>query len=256
MDSADAEAEGWSQAADEWDALWGDVALPVWRTLLDLAALTPGARVLDVGCGSGHLLAHLVASGYEAAGADPATRMLDLARRRAPIADVRQAGAEHLPWSDGSFDLTIAVNALQMADDTADGLAEMVRVTAPGGYVAITNWAEGSRNDLDVLERAVAAEDDVEPPDDGELRRPGGLERLLSDAGLHDVRSGLVEVPWAVPDDDTLVRGVLLGEDHDVLAAYAPVVVAAARSFRRDDGSYRLVNHFRHAIGCTTATTR
>jgi hypothetical protein len=70
------------------------------------------------------------------------------------------------------------------------------------------------------------------------------------------VDAGLVEVPWSPPDDATLVRGVLLGEDAAAMAAAAPTVLAVARPFRTGPGGgYRLVNAFRYAVGRTPAAT-
>lgn len=257
-DEADGAAEadggdedGWSAVADAWAELWGGAAEPAGHVLLDLTGTGPGTRLLDVGCGSGELLALAAGRGATVLGADPAPAMVAHARRRAPAADVRVAGAEALPWPDATVDVVTAVNALGLVEDTRDALAEVVRVTVPGGLVAVAGWAEGRLNDLDVLERAVAEAADEEPRPDGELRVAGGLERLLTGAGLTVEAAGTVQVPWAAADDATLVRGVLLGEDPATVAEAAPVVVAAARPFRTADGGYHLLNTFRYAVGRT-----
>ena len=247
MDGAD--PRGWSAVADEWARLWGGFAEPCSTALLAAAGAGRRARVLDVGCGSGDFLAHLTGLGASAAGIDPAPGMVAYARGRVPGADVRSGDAEHLPWPDGAFDLVTAINAVQFADDTDAALAELARVTAPGGHVAIANWAEGDRNDLATVEAAVARAAGDEPLPDGDLRMPGGLEELLRDGGLTVVAAGLVDLPWHAADDDTLVRGVLLGEDPATTAATAPVVLAAARPFRTPAGGYRLHNAFRYAVG-------
>lgn len=254
MDGAD--PEPWSDVADGWAELWGRSAEPAWSVVLELTGLSRGHRVLDVGCGSGDLLAHLGDLGFAAAGIDPAPGMVERARSMAPGADIRLGGADSLPWPDESFDLVISVNALQFADDTLDALSELVRVAVPDGQVAIVNWAEGARNDLDTIEHAVARDAGDEPRPDGELRFAGGLERLLGEGGLELVAGGIVEVPWSAADDDTLVRGVLLGEDAETMASVAPVVIAAARRFRTPDGGYRLLNHFRYAVGRKSVRTR
>jgi SAM-dependent methyltransferase len=254
MDGAD--PDGWSQVADGWAELWGGVAEPAWRAVVRVCGIGPGTRVLDVGCGAGDLLVHLAALGAVPAGADPARGMVRVARRRAPGADVRPGDAEHLPWPDAAFDVVAAVNAVQLADDVDGALREMARVTVPGGLLALVGWAEGERNDLDVVEAAVARAAGDEPLPDGDLRAAGGLERVLRDAGLEVVDAGLVEVPWSPPDDATLVRGVLLGEDAAAMAAAAPTVLAAARPFRTGPGGgYRLVNAFRYAVGRTPDAT-
>ncbi len=249
MDGAD--PDRWSAVADGWARLWGGFGEPAWNAVLHAAAVGRGARVLDVGCGAGDFLAHLTRLGASAAGIDPAPGMVAYARARVPGADIRAGDAERLPWPDGGFDLVTSINALQFAEDTMAALAELVRVTVPGGHVGIANWAEGDRNDLNTIEEAVARAAGDEPLPDGELRLPGGLEELLGDGGLTLVSAGLVEVPWQAPDDDTLVEGVLLGEDPAAVAAAAATVLAAARPFRTPDGGYRLVNAFRYAVGRT-----
>ena len=245
----EAEPDGWSAVAVEWGRLWGRAARPAWDAVLQVVGPREGARVLDVGCGSGDLLAHVGALGLSTAGIDPAPGMVEEARRRAPGGDVRRGVADDLPWPDATFDLVTAVNALHLADDPDEALAEAVRVTVPGGHVAVVGWAEAAHNDLDAIEAAVGRALDDEPAPDDPLQLPGGLESWLTRGGLAPVAHGLVEVPWTAPDDESLVRGVLLGEDDATMAELAPTVVAAARAHRVAGGGYRLVNHFRYAVG-------
>ena len=246
------EESGWSAVAAEWSELWAASAGPAHNVLIAASGITAGSRVLDVGCGSGEFLRAVERVGADGAGVDPARGMVELARRTSPRSDIRVGSDENLPWADGSFDVVTAINALQFADDTLAALAEFSRVAVPGGLVAVANWAEASRNDLDAVEAAIAAADGDEPGADGDLRVAGGLEGVLAEAGLTVVDSGLVEVPWDVPDDRTLVRGVLLGEDSTVVRDLATVVLAAARPFRVG-GGYRLVNTFRFAVARTPA---
>jgi len=241
----------WSAVASEWAMSWGMVAQPVWNAVVEVSGVGRDSRVLDVGCGNGDLLAHLAGIGAHTAGVDPAPGMVDIARSRVPDGDVRLGSAKHLPWPDDTFDLVTSVNALQFADDALDGLAEMVRVAKRGGLVAVSNWAEADRNDLNTIEDAVARAAGEVPLPDGELRVVGGLEQLFADGGLEVVAAGLVDVPWRAADDDALVRGVLLGETPTVLTTKAPTVIAAARAFRTSVGGYHLVNAFRYAIART-----
>jgi SAM-dependent methyltransferase len=250
-DSTDSTDDGWSAVAAEWATLWGGFAAPARDAVLAATGIGPGSRVLDVGCGSGEFLAFAQSAGATAAGVDPAPGMLAIARRTAPAADLRLGRAERLPWPNASFDVVTAFNALQFAPDTLDAVAEAVRVTEPGGLIAVVNWAERALNDIDTIEAALAAADGEEPVPDGDLRLPGGLESLIEEAGLELVAADLIEVVWTAADDDSLVRGVLLGADEQSRASFAPVVIEAARPFRGDSGDYRLRNAFRLAIART-----
>jgi len=251
-----ADADRWSRVAAQWAALWGGFAEPAWAAVATATGIGPGVRVLDVGCGAGDFLAYVHRLGALPSGVDPAPGMVSDARGRLPAADIRRHSLSDLPWDDGQFDVVTAFNALQFAPDLAAGLAALVRVVRPGGHVAVANWAEASRNDLEAVEEAVARAAGEEPLPDDATRLPGGLERLFEAAGLSVVEAGLVAVPWYAPDDDTLVRGVLLGEDPETMAARAPVAVAVARPFRLPEGGYRLDNAFRYAVGRTPARPR
>ncbi|MFG1927712.1 class I SAM-dependent methyltransferase [Cryptosporangium sp. NPDC048952] len=232
--------EDWTPVAEEWARWWGSFAAPARELIVRATAVAPGSRVLDVGCGSGEFLAELAGRGARVAGVDPAEGMVELARRSVPAADVRLGDAEALPWPEGAFDVVTAINALQFADDRDTAAAELLRVTAPDGWVAVANWAERANNQLDAIDAAL----NDEPGEDGDLRLPGGIEHLLIDAGAHVVETGLIEVPFEVPDDDALVAAILFGEDP----ASGPLVIEAARPYRTGSGGYRFLNHFRYAL--------
>lgn len=238
----------WSAVADDWGRYWGTFAAPVWEPLLRTAGIGPGTRVLDVGCGTGELLEHLQEHGARPSGVDPASRMVELARARAVGADVRAGDFESLPFDDGAFDALLAVNAFQFAEDQELALAEAHRVLAPGGTLGLAGWAERARNDLDAINTALAEADDEQPPEDGPLRVEDGLAGVLRRAGWELLDGGVVPVPWTARHDTDLVRGILFGEESSTVADLAPVVLDAAASFRRPDGTYRLVNAFRWAV--------
>ena len=110
------------------------------RRAADLAAVGPGARVLDVATGTGDLaleLAGRVAPEGEVVGTDFSERMLERARAKAPHGRWEPANALALPYDDGAFDAaTVGFGARNFSDLRA-GLAEMRRVVRPGGRVVV-----------------------------------------------------------------------------------------------------------------------
>jgi SAM-dependent methyltransferase len=112
-----------------------------------LTHLSRPGKGLDVGCGTGVLAQRLAAVGYEMVGLDPSEGMLEVLAEHAPdVRAVRGSGTD-LPFEDGGFDLVLTVAALHhIADATAvrETLAEMVRVTRPGGRIVI--WDHNPRN--------------------------------------------------------------------------------------------------------------
>jgi len=116
---------------------------PPNRLLAEILERQKRAAVLDVGCGTGLWLAAQMASfaGRDVrwAGIDPSAGMLAIARRRIPDADLRQCGAEALPFPDASFDFVVSITASHHFSDKSRALAEMARVTGAGGTIEVAN---------------------------------------------------------------------------------------------------------------------
>jgi SAM-dependent methyltransferase len=115
----------------------------------------PGGAVLDVGCGPGTdtlPLALLVGEGGRVAGIDHDAEMVAEADRRAEAAGVgarvehRQGDALALPWGDAAFDAARSERLFLHLADPAGALAEMARVTRPGGRVVVADTDWGSRS--------------------------------------------------------------------------------------------------------------
>lgn len=107
----------------------------------------PSGSILDVGCGTGALGARLADAGYEVVGVDPSLGMLRELERRAPSVPAVRGSGTDLPFADDRFDLVTSVAVMHHIADTGAvrrTLAEMVRVTKPGGQVLI--WDHNPRN--------------------------------------------------------------------------------------------------------------
>jgi ubiquinone/menaquinone biosynthesis C-methylase UbiE len=92
-----------------------------------------GRDVLECGCGTGLLLERIAAFARSARGIDLSPGMLDHARARG--LDVREGSVTSLPFDDASFDVTCSFKVLAHVPDIGKALAEMARVTRPGGVV-------------------------------------------------------------------------------------------------------------------------
>ncbi|MEO6029624.1 MAG: ubiquinone/menaquinone biosynthesis methyltransferase [Candidatus Binatia bacterium] len=107
------------------------------RRAIDSLVLGPGARVLDLACGSGDLTAAARAAGARVVGLDVSAGMLEAARAR-QLGDVLVRGdALALPLADGSMDAVVSGFALRNFVDLAAAFAEVARVLRPGGRLAL-----------------------------------------------------------------------------------------------------------------------
>src|SRR5690606_19961520 len=99
--------------------------------------VAPGTRVLDAGCGAGHLLLLARLRGAHPSGVDASPALLDVARRRLPGVDLREGDLESLPFADAAFDAVTAVNSIFYAADLSSAMRELSRVARQGGRVVV-----------------------------------------------------------------------------------------------------------------------
>lgn len=190
--------------ADAYGRFMGRFSHPLAAAFVRLAGPVPGQRALDVGCGAGALVAELVTllGASQVSAVDPSEPFVAAVRSRFPDVDVRHSGAEHLPYPDGSFDCTLASLVVSFMADPVAGLAEMARVTRPGGLVGATVWDHGgTTGPLSPFWGAVL-ELDPDAHDESALAgvREGHLAELFDAAGLRDLDSTTLTVQLALAD--------------------------------------------------------
>jgi len=185
-------------AAESYDRFMGRYSVSLAPQLAALGDVAAGRRVLDVGCGPGALTTELVRlvgpDGVTAV--DPSESFVAAARERHPGVTVERAGAEQLPFPDGSFDAALAQLVVHFMADPVAGLREMARVTRSGGVVAACVWDHaGGTSPLSSFWDA-ARELDPEVDDESGLpgARAGHLAELFAVAGLREVTETALEV--------------------------------------------------------------
>lgn len=113
-----------------------------WRRATRQALdLRPGERVLDVGAGTGVSTAELARSGAYAVGVDLSTGMLAAGHRTRPTVPLLAGDALRLPFADGTFDAVTISFALRNVTDVDGALAELARVTKPGGRLVVCEFS-------------------------------------------------------------------------------------------------------------------
>jgi ubiquinone/menaquinone biosynthesis C-methylase UbiE len=141
-------ATTYNAASDFYDhpanTFWGRYG----RQTVARLQLAPGARVLDVCCGSGASAipaAEIVGPTGAVVGVDLAENLLALARRKASERGLNNIEFRHgdmtqLPFAEGSFDVVVCVFGIFFVPDMEAALRELRRVVRTGGRVAITTW--------------------------------------------------------------------------------------------------------------------
>jgi SAM-dependent methyltransferase len=240
------------------------IGAPLATDLVELAALSPGERVLDVACGTGVVARHAlerVGHGGRVIGTDINAGMLAVARVAVPGCEWREASAENLPFPDETFDVVLCQLGLQFFADKAKAVRELRRVLVPGGrlYLNVPGPMPALFAALeDALVRQLGSDAANFVHMVFRLHVAADLRELLSGSGFAHVNARSKIAPFRLPaPEDFLwqyVHSTPLGAavaqlDEEVRAALQYEVVAAWQQFT-DDGTLIL------QLGITTASAR
>lgn len=202
--------EYWAANASTFDDSMATYLPP----LFEAAALSPGERVLDIGCGNGvtTLEAARRAVPGRAMGLDLSGAMLDVARHRAmktQVANVEfvQGDAQIYPFEPGGFDVVLSRFGVMFFADPGAAFTNIGRGVRPGGRLAMLVWQSIDKNEwMTAVTAALAAGRALPGPPPGapgpsSLGDPDRVRHLLGDAGFSEVGlTGVVEPMRFGPD--------------------------------------------------------
>jgi ubiquinone/menaquinone biosynthesis C-methylase UbiE len=246
------------QAAESYGEIYERYMVPAifasWvPALLDLVALKPGERVLDVACGTG-VVARQAASQVGAegrvVGLDLNSSMLTIARASGPAVEWREGNAMALPFATNAFDVVLCQQGLQFFPDSGSALREAHRVLVPGGRFAVPVWcaiesSPGHHALARGLERHVGAQAAALMSAVFHLGDAQTLRAMLESAGFHDVRVRREKKVARFPSPELFTRWVVAGSvlgrtgiqvRDESLMAIIREVEGALQPYMRADG--------------------
>ena len=189
------------------------------RKLVEHAALSLHARVLDVATGRGAVLfpaAEAVGPKGSVIGIDFAEGMAkatthEVARRGLSNVEVRQMDAEHLDFPDASFDAILCGFAIFFFPQLERALAEFHRTVRPGGRIAVSTWGDLFEKEWEWFRKLLkkylppkSQEDQKsDSPDEPDFATPKGMEKIIGTAGFTDIQviSEVAEFTYATKEE-------------------------------------------------------
>jgi SAM-dependent methyltransferase len=180
---------GFRVGGDAYDDFMGRYSTRLAPLFADFAGVEAGARVLDVGAGTGALTSELVARGASVAAADPSPEFVEVLRERLPNLEVEEAPAESLPWGDGVFDLAMAQLVVAFVSDAPAAVAEMARVAR---QIAVCMWGVAEVDMFAAIDRTAEAIGASQATEPRRYRTPQEIHDLLAPHG--EVESAELDV--------------------------------------------------------------
>ncbi|PBB45101.1 SAM-dependent methyltransferase [Mesorhizobium sp. WSM3866] len=225
-------------AASGYEQLMGRWSRRLAPKFIDFVGLAGGEKILDVGCGTGSLTFELAKSRdlAEIQAIDFSAVFVAAAKERNtdPRITIEQADATALPFEDNAFDRALALLVLHFVPETGKAVAEMRRVTRPGGVVAAVVWDHlGGMPAMRMMIDTVAALSEsgrqmrnrycFQP-----MMQPGEMKRTFVEQGLTDVTETELMIRMDYQNFDDYWAPIAAGEGP--LGKYMTTLDAAERT--------------------------
>ncbi|SDS93441.1 class I SAM-dependent methyltransferase [Microlunatus soli] len=206
---------GWHDVAEAYRRSFAGVCAGTFPVLLEV--LDTGDRVLDVGSGTGAFAGQAADRGATVTAVDSDPSMVAIAatalgERAAAV----RGSLPQLGFAADAFDVVVANFVINHVRQPGQGVAELVRVTRPGGVVLLTTWTNQPTAQARLINGAF---DEVEairpagirlPPEDDFERSIDGLAELCTGAGLQIREGRELRWDWRIAWDD-LWEGISAG---------------------------------------------
>jgi ubiquinone/menaquinone biosynthesis C-methylase UbiE len=131
----------WPETYDQWFTTPIGALVKKYESDLVLDLLKPdrGEKILDAGCGTGVLTLDILSAGADVIGLDLSLPMLKRAgeKLKGYCFEMVLGNLASLPFSEGCFDKTVSVTALEFVEDGAGAVRELSRVTRKGGSIVV-----------------------------------------------------------------------------------------------------------------------
>ncbi len=247
------EYEGWTARASTFDDHFAEMTGAAIDPILDSLEPLDGQRLLDVGCGTGHLAAAAVRRGAEVLGVDFVESMVARAQTNYPGIAFRLGDAEALDCDDASFEAVTCSFALLHLSDQEAAVAEAFRVLHSGGRYAFTAWRgpEDGREFFALTRRAIEAHGSGDvglpaaaPPGD-RLATPEVASETLAAAGFVEPELRDLSLVWrnrsaqaimdAIYEGGVRTAMVMRAQSAEARARIEAAILEAAEGYRKGD---------------------
>lgn len=209
-----AEKEGWDARATAYDDFTGRVTTGAIPTLLAMAELAPGKRILDLCCGTGRAAGAASALGADAEGIDVSAAMVKAAQSAFPTVSFATGDAEAIPKNEAVYDAVICSFGVMHVGSPEVMFNEIARVLKPGGRVALSHW--------------------IGPPDSPLFRIVFGTMQRLADMSVVPPSPP----PFALSSEDAMREALEAAGFGEFSSARVPLVFKAPKG--------QFAKHFRN----------